>query len=82
MKAKKNCLTVVEVPVDVKYKELERSSTQNPLEHGASILMSIIRLIVEEKPLMLLGLPGMIFLFGGTIFEYGCLKYSQKSSES
>ena len=74
MKAKKNCLTVVEVPVDVKYKELERSSTQNPLEHGASILMSIIRLIVEEKPLMLLGLPGMIFLFGGTIFVIWMLK--------
>jgi hypothetical protein len=30
--------------------------------------MSIIRLVVEEKPLMLLGLPGMIFLFGGTVF--------------
>ena len=68
MKAEKSGLTVVEVPAEVKYKELERSSTQNALGHGASVLMSIIRLIVEEKPLMLLGLPGMIFLFAGMAF--------------
>ena len=74
MKAKKNSLTVVEVPAEVKYKELERSSTQNALGHGASVLMSIIRLIVEEKPLMLLGLPGMIFLFAGTGFGVWMLK--------
>ena len=74
MKAKKNSLTVVEVPAEVKYKELERSSTQNALGHGASVLMSILRLVVEEKPLMLLGLPGMIFLFAGTGFGIWMLK--------
>jgi glycosyltransferase involved in cell wall biosynthesis len=68
MKAKKQGLTVAEVPTKCQYKELERTSTQNPLEHGASVLMSIIRLVVEEKPLMLLGLPGLIFLLGGTAF--------------
>jgi glycosyltransferase involved in cell wall biosynthesis len=68
MKAQQNGLTVVEVPTEVKYKDVERSSTQNALWHGASVLMSIFRLVVEEKPLMLLGLPGMIFLFGGTAF--------------
>jgi glycosyltransferase involved in cell wall biosynthesis len=74
MKAEKNGLTVVEVPADVKYKELERSSTQNALGHGANVLMSIIRLIVEEKPLMLLGLPGLIFLFAGIGFGIWMLK--------
>ena len=74
MKAKKNSLTVVEVPAEVKYKEVERSSTQNALGHGAGVLMSILRLIVEEKPLMLLGLPGLIFLFAGTGFGIWMLK--------
>jgi glycosyltransferase involved in cell wall biosynthesis len=74
MKAKKNSLTVVEVPAEVKYKELERSSTQNALGHGAGVLMSILRLVVEEKPLMLLGFPGLIFLFAGTGFGIWMLK--------
>lgn len=68
MKAKKQGLTVAEVPTKCKYSELERTSTQNPLEHGTSVVMSIVRLVVEEKPLMLLGLPGLISLFNGTAF--------------
>ena len=74
MKSQKNGLTVVEVPAEVKYKELERSSTQNALGHGAGVLMSILRLVVEEKPLMLLGLPGIIFLFAGTAFGIWMLR--------
>ena len=74
MKSQKNGLTVVEVPAEVKYKELERSSTQNALGHGASVLMSILRLVVDEKPLMLLGLPGMIFLFAGMAFGIWMLR--------
>lgn len=74
LKAKKSGLTVVEVPAEVKYKEVERSSTQNAIEHAANVLMSIIRFVVEEKPLMFLGLPGMFFLFGGTAFGIWMLK--------
>ena len=36
--------------------------------------MSILRLVVDEKPLMLLGLPGIIFLFAGTGFGIWMLK--------
>jgi glycosyltransferase involved in cell wall biosynthesis len=74
MKAKKNGLTVVEVPAEVKYNELERTSTQHPVGHGASVVMSIIQLIVAEKPLTLLGLPGLIFLFAGMGFGIWMLK--------
>jgi len=74
MKAKNQGLKVVEVSAECKYEELERTSTQNPLEHGTSVLMSIIRLVVEEKPLMLLGLPGMIFLLAGMSFGIWMLK--------
>lgn len=74
MKAKKQGLTIAEVPTICKYEELERTSTQNPLEHGTSVLMSIIRLVVEEKPLMLLGLPGLTFLFVGIAFGVWMLR--------
>jgi dolichol-phosphate mannosyltransferase len=74
VKAKKQGLTVAELPTKCQYNELERTSTQNALGHGARVLMSIIRLVVEEKPLMLLGLPGMIFLFAGTAFGIWMLK--------
>jgi len=74
MKSQKNGLTVVEVPAEVKYKELERSSTQNALGHGASVVMSILRLVVEDKPLLFLGLPGMVSLCVGMLFGIWMLK--------
>jgi glycosyltransferase involved in cell wall biosynthesis len=68
MKADKQGLTVAEVSAKCEYNELEKTSTQNAFGHGASVLMSIFRLVVEDRPLMMLGLPGMIFLFAGTAF--------------
>jgi len=66
--AKKNGMTVVEVPVDVKYEGLERTSKSNPVSHGASVVMSIIRMVVEERPLVFLGVPGAASLFIGLVF--------------
>jgi len=68
MKAKQNGFTVVEAPAEVKYQDVEKSSTLNALEHGASVIMSILRMVVEERPLTMLGLPGLIFLLAGTGF--------------
>ena len=68
MNAEKHGLTVMEVSADCKYDDLERTSTQNPFWHAASLLMSIIRLVIEERPLLLLGGPGLLFLFAGTGF--------------
>ena len=74
MKAEKQGLTVTEVSTECKYEDLERTSTQNSLGHGASVLMSIVRLVVEERPLQLLGVPGLIFLLAGTAFGAWMLK--------
>lgn len=68
MKAKKQGLTVAEVSANCKYEKLEKTSTQNAFGHGASVLMSIIRLVVEERPLLFLGLPGLLSLLAGTAF--------------
>ncbi|MFZ7136945.1 MAG: glycosyltransferase family 2 protein [archaeon] len=67
-KAKKQDLTVAEVPVKCEYKELEKTSTHNAVGHGVGVLMSIIRLVVEDRPLLFLGLPGILSLLVGASF--------------
>lgn len=67
LKASKHDLKIYEVPSSCKYKNGDvANSTENPISHGMSVVMSIIRLIVEEKPLTVLGLPAILCLFVGT----------------
>jgi glycosyltransferase involved in cell wall biosynthesis len=68
MEAKKQGLTVVEVPTSCNYDMIEKTSTHNPLRHGISVIMSIIRLVVEERPLVFLGIPGALSLLIGIFF--------------
>jgi glycosyltransferase involved in cell wall biosynthesis len=67
MKAGDEGLRVVEVPVQVHYRNLD-TSTHNPLRHGLSVLSTIIKLIVEESPLVYLGIPGLGLLTIGVFF--------------
>jgi len=67
LQAEKQKFDVLEVPVNCRYRGLE-TSKHSPLTHGASVIMSIIRLMVEEKPLILLGIPGAISLLIGMFF--------------
>ena len=58
-------LRVVEVPVAIKYSGLERISKKNPAYHGIELVDTVLRLIVEERPLLFLALPGtVLFLIG------------------
>jgi glycosyltransferase involved in cell wall biosynthesis len=68
MEAKKHGLTVVEVPTNCTYHGVEKASTHNPLTHGASVITSIVRLVVEDKPLVFLGVPGVLSLLVGVFF--------------
>jgi glycosyltransferase involved in cell wall biosynthesis len=68
MKAKDGGLRVMEVPIGCNYHGLEKTSTHSPLRHGASIVMSIVKLMIEDKPLLFLGVPGIISLFVGFLF--------------
>jgi hypothetical protein len=67
LKARALGLVVTEVPVEVNYKGLE-TSTHNPLKHGLGVISTIIRLVVEERPLIYLGIPGIALLFLGMFF--------------
>ena len=72
--AKKQGLSIKEVATKCNYEDLERTSTQNPLGQLANVLMSILRMTIEEKPLSMLGIPGLIFLGAGLSFGIWMLK--------
>jgi glycosyltransferase involved in cell wall biosynthesis len=69
--AAENGLGVAEVPVCVRYKGLEKTSKKNPLRHGSGLVGTALRLIVEERPLLLLGIPGaLLVVFGIAMGAY------------
>ena len=69
LEASKHHLKIYEVPSTCKYSNGDvATSTENPLTHGIGVVMSIVRLIVEEKPLTILGIPGLLCLFAGISF--------------
>lgn len=68
LKSERQGFKLVQVPVGCNYHGLERTSRYNFLRHGGSVIMSIVRVVVEEKPLLALGLPGAISLFVGLLF--------------
>jgi glycosyltransferase involved in cell wall biosynthesis len=69
VKANRQKLRVCEVASTCKYQNGEvGTSTEHPLAHGLGVVMSIIRLVVEEKPLQVLGVPSLLFMFAGIFF--------------
>jgi len=73
LKARNLGLVATEVPVEVQYKELE-TSTHNPLKHGLGVISTIVRLVVEERPLVYLGMPGAALLLVGIFFGLWALQ--------
>jgi glycosyltransferase involved in cell wall biosynthesis len=69
--ARSRGMTIAEVPVETRYHDLD-TSTQDPVGHGMSIFLTII----EERPLVYLGVPAMLaFIVGiavgvGTLYLY------------
>lgn len=68
VRAKERNLRIKEVPLECKYSGVEKPSSQNPLRHGTSVVSSLVRLIVEGRPLVFLGVPGVISLAIGMVF--------------
>jgi glycosyltransferase involved in cell wall biosynthesis len=68
--ASKNGLSIYEVPISCKYSDSTRvkTSTKNPVSHGAGLIFSIIKLVVEDRPLPFLGIPGILSLVAGVFF--------------
>lgn len=68
VQAQEQGLRIVEVPIDCRYSGVEKPSSQNPIRHGVSVVSSLIKLVVEERPLVFLGVPGIVFLAIGIAF--------------
>jgi hypothetical protein len=66
----KSGLKVCEVPISCKYAGStgEKTSSKNPLSHGVGLIMSLIKLVVEDRPLPYLGLPGIVSIAVGALF--------------
>ncbi len=66
----KSGLNICEVPISCKYAQNvgTKTSTKNPVSHGVNLLFSIIKLVVEDRPLPFLGLPGIASLTAGIFF--------------
>jgi glycosyltransferase involved in cell wall biosynthesis len=70
LRASKHSLNIREVPCSCKYhKGGAATSTEHPLAHGIGVVMSIVRFVAEERPLLTLGIPGLFFLFAGIFFD-------------
>ena len=78
----KSGLKVCEVPISCKYAGTgEKTSTKNPVSHGVGLLMSLIKLVVEDRPLPFLGIPGIISLIAGTVFGVWMMQLYVQSHE-
>jgi hypothetical protein len=69
LKASDHNLSIVEVPCTCKYNNGDvATSSEHAVTHGIGVVMSLVRLIVEERPLLMLGLPSLVSLFAGIGF--------------
>jgi glycosyltransferase involved in cell wall biosynthesis len=66
IKAHELGLKVVNTNVTCKYKDLD-TSTKNPASHGLSVLGYVIWVVAEQRPLLFIGVPGLISVVIGLI---------------
>ena len=50
-----------------RYNTGTRTSTQNPIRHGGSVLISLLEMVLMKRPLTFLGIPGLIMSVIGII---------------
>ena len=57
-------LSIGEIPISVRY-DLEDTSSQNPVRHGVSVLMNLIRFVSIRRPMTFFGIGGcLVFVLG------------------
>ena len=75
--AKELALRVSEVPITCSYGN-GKTSTKNPVSHGFGVLGSVIELISEKRPLVFMGIPGLVLILVGFFFGLRLLQlYNQ-----
>ncbi|MEM2159917.1 MAG: glycosyltransferase family 2 protein [Candidatus Nitrosotenuis sp.] len=66
IKASKKQMRIIEVPITISYEGNKHS--QEPISHGTAVIMSTIKHIALERPLLYYGVTGLCFLAIGLIF--------------
>lgn len=72
--ASKHGLRICEVSSSCNYNNGVQTSTHNPLKHGVDVVLSVVKLVVEERPLTTLGIPGILCLIVGAVFGFWMLQ--------
>jgi len=60
----------MEVPATIRYEGLENTSKKDPVSHGLELIMVAFKLLVQDKPLLMIGLPGLLFIFTSLFSGY------------
>ena len=66
IKTQKAGFIITEVPITILYEG--DTSTHNPISHGSSVILSTLKYVAIERPLIFYGIPGIIFLLIGLAF--------------
>jgi glycosyltransferase involved in cell wall biosynthesis len=66
IKASKNKMRITEIPITITYENSTHS--QEPFSHGTSVVVSTIKHVAIERPLLYYGVTGLFFLMLGLIF--------------
>ena len=66
IKAQKADFKISEVPITILYEG--DTSTHNPISHGSSVILSTLKYVAIERPLVFYGIPGVIFFLIGLAF--------------
>jgi len=71
-------MKVGEIPIEVRY-DLEGTSSENPVRHGITVLMNVIRFVTIRRPIMVFGIWGMIVVIIGVILAFQALEIPAKT---
>ena len=77
IKSSKKEMRIIEIPITISYEHNVHSQT--PISHGTSVIMSTIKHVAIERPLLYYGVTGFCFLIVGLIFGAWTLQiYSEQ----
>lgn len=68
-------LKIKKTGISCRYENLVNTSKVNPAAHGMKVLTSVLKLIVEKRPLCFIGVPGFILTLFGLLLGIYTLQY-------
>jgi len=60
---------IEEVPTTIDY-DVENHSTRSPIQHGMTLVWNILRTVERERPITMVGIPGLLCTLIGFVFGY------------